>query len=83
MAALAQIDQAPGGGVREDLVLRVPLERDRNAAGLVPALAQPQNQFAHVRLGPAFDEGHLRLAHGNGSNGHLAAEERHARGVRG
>ena len=60
--ALAQVEQPPGRGVRQDLVLRIPLERDADQLGVVAARAQLAHQLAHVDLGAAVHERHLRLA---------------------
>ena len=60
--ALAEIEQPPGGGVREDLGLRVPLERHADELGLVPVRAELTDELADVKLGAALDERHLRFA---------------------
>ena len=61
--ALAQIDHAPCGGLREQFFLRVPLERHRHAFGAIAAAAQFAHEAADVQLGAAVHERHLRLAH--------------------
>ena len=43
---LAQVDAAPGGGVREDLLLRVPLEGQAHQLALVAARPQLRDQLA-------------------------------------
>ena len=68
--ALAQIEQPPRGGVGQDFVLRVPLERHADDVRLVPGGAQPIDQRAHQQFGPPGHEGHLRLAHENPSHRH-------------
>ena len=60
--ALAQIEQPPRRGVRQDLVLRIPLERHADELRLVPALAQLPHQLPHVHLGAAVHERHLGFA---------------------
>ena len=60
--ALAQIEQPPRRGVRQDLLLRIPLERHADELGLVAARAQLAHQLADVDLGAAVHERHLRFA---------------------
>ena len=68
---LAEIDHAPGGGLREQFFLRVPLERHRHAFGAVATAAQFVDEAADVQLGATVHERHLRLAHGDRSD-HVA-----------
>src|SRR4029079_14997234 len=49
--ALAQIEEAPGGGMREDLVLRIPLEGDAHQLGLVAMQAELPYQLAGAGVG--------------------------------
>src|SRR4029079_19430394 len=60
--ALAQIEEAPGGGMREDLVLRIPLEGDAHQLGLVAMQAELPYQLADVVFGAPLDEGDLGFA---------------------
>ena len=61
--AFAEIEQTPGGGMRENLGLRVPLEGHAHELGVVPVRAQMPHELAHVKLGAALHERHLGLAH--------------------
>ena len=63
---LGQIDQPPRGGLRQQLVFRIPLERNRHALGAVAAARQLVDQAAHVQLRAAVHERHLRLADEHG-----------------
>ena len=65
--ALVEIEQPPRRRVREDLVLRVPLERHADEFGVVAVLAQLAHELAHVELGAAVNERHLRFADENGA----------------
>src|SRR5262249_7430082 len=46
--ALAEIQQAPCGGMRQDLLLRIPLERDADELRLVSARDELAQQLADV-----------------------------------
>ncbi len=59
---LAQIDQPPRGRMREDLLLRIPLERNADELGLISVGAQLLVQRANVVLGAAVHERNLDLA---------------------
>ena len=67
----AQIEQAPGGGVRQNLFLRVPLERHAHEFREEPAEAQLPHQLPDVNLGAAVHEWNLRLADNDSPNGHF------------
>jgi hypothetical protein len=60
--ALAQIEEPPRGRVRQDLVLRVPLERHAHKLCLVTARGQLPHELADVHFGAAVHERHLRFA---------------------
>ena len=60
--ALAQVEHPPGRGVRQDLLLRIPLERQRHPIGGDAARAQLGDQLLDQQLGAAAHERHLRLA---------------------
>ena len=60
--ALGEVQQPPGGGVREDFFLRIPLEGQRDALDQVAGGPQLLDERAHVHLGAAVDERHLRFA---------------------
>ena len=60
--ALAEVEQPPCGGVGEDLVFRIPLERQRDALHGVPAGPELRDEAADVQLGASLHERHLRLA---------------------
>ena len=60
--ALTEIDEPPGGRVRKDFVLRVPLERDADELSEIPAGRQLARQLPHVGFRAAVHERHLRLA---------------------
>jgi len=59
--ALAQIQQAPRGRVRQDLVLRIPLEGDADQLGEMAAVPQFAHELAHENLGAAVHERNLRF----------------------
>ena len=63
--ALAEIEQPPRRGVRENLLLGIPLEGNADELGVVPGVTQLADQLTNVKLGPALHEGHLRFAHEN------------------
>ena len=56
---LGQIDEPPRGRLREQLLLRVPLERNRHPLGAIAVPAQFVDQPANVQLGAAVNEGDL------------------------
>jgi hypothetical protein len=66
--ALGQVEQPPRGGVAQDLVLRIPLEGQRDAVGFEAARAQLVDELADQQLGSAPDERHLRFANEDGSD---------------
>ena len=63
--ALAEIEETPGSGVRENFALRVPLERHTDELGVVPLAMEFFDERAHVILGAATDERHLGFADQN------------------
>ncbi len=65
---LGEIDEAPRGRLREQLRFRVPLERDRDALGTIPAARQLGDQAAHVQLRATVRERHLRFTDQNGAD---------------
>ena len=69
---LAEVDQAPGGGVGQDFVLRIPLERDADELRLESVGAQLADQFADVVFRPPFHEGDLRFADHDAAGRHAA-----------
>ena len=68
--ALGEIEQPPGRGVRQDLLLRVPLERQRHPVGVEAAGPQLVDQLPHQQLGAAADQRHLGLADEHGADCH-------------
>src|SRR5829696_8968781 len=54
--ALAEVEQPPRRGMRQDLVLWIPLEGDADQLGLVALEAQLSHQLADVVLGAPLDE---------------------------
>ena len=54
--------------MRKDLVLRVPLEGQCHAVGLIAAGAQLGHQTAHMNLCAAVHERNLNLAHDDRAN---------------
>ena len=67
--ALAEIEQPPHRGVREDFRLRIPLEGEAHQFGVESALAELAHQLARQRLGAAANERHLRFADHDGLDG--------------
>ena len=61
---------SPGCGVRQDFVLRVPLERDADQLRLMPALAQLAHELADVHLRAAMHERHLGFTNDDAEGGH-------------
>ena len=72
MVALSQIQEPPCRGVRQDLFLRIPFERNGNQIGLVSRGAQTVDEPPNKRLRAAGHEGHLGFAHENRSYSHLS-----------
>ena len=70
--ALAQVDQAPRRGMREDLSLRIPLKRNADELGLIPVCAQLPMQRANVVLGATMHERNLHFADNDALNTHRA-----------
>jgi hypothetical protein len=68
--ALAQVEQTPGGGVRQQFVLRVPLEGHRHAIGLEAPAAQFIDELLDEQFGAPADERNLSFADKDGANGH-------------
>ena len=61
--ALGQIDHPPRGGVREELVLRIPLERQSTRARRGSRARRSSSTSSRdVQLGAAVHERHLRFA---------------------
>ena len=58
----AKVEHAPRGSVGEDLARWMPGERKRNQLREMPAVAKLRSEVAHVRLGAARHERHLRGA---------------------
>ena len=73
--ALAEIEQTPRGGVRQDFVLRIPLERQRHAIGGDAARAQLAHELLHEQLGAAAHERHLRFADEDGVDSHSVCSQ--------
>ena len=71
--AFRQVEQPPGGGVREDFLLRIPLEGQRDALDEVAARPELGHQAAHVNLGAAVHERHLGLADDHRADARSAA----------
>ncbi len=67
---LAQIDQAPRGRMRENFLLRIPLERNTDELGLIPVGAQLLMQRANVVLGATMHEWNLYLTDDDAANTH-------------
>src|SRR5687768_3205962 len=67
---LAQIDEAPRGGVRKNFPLRIPLEWNADQLGLISAGAQLMMQCTHMVLRAAMDEGNLYLTNDDAANTH-------------
>ncbi len=65
--------QTPGGGVRQNFVLRVPLEGHADELGVVPLALKFVDERAHVILGAATDERHLGFADQNRAQGRADA----------
>ena len=59
--ALREVHEAPRGSVREDLLLRVPLEGKSHPLGVVPARPELVHEAPHVQLCAAFDKRDLRF----------------------
>jgi hypothetical protein len=57
--AFTQVEQAPGRRVREDLALRIPLERHAHELGQVAARPELPHELADVHLRATVHEGHL------------------------
>ena len=70
---LAEIEQAPRRGMREDLLFRIPLEGQRHAIGFVSAGPELRHEAADVDFGAPVHERHLHLAHDNRANHDLRA----------
>jgi hypothetical protein len=58
-----EVEQPPRERVREDTRARVPLERNRDERGLVPARVQLCRQTLREYFGAAVCERHLRMRH--------------------
>ena len=56
--------------MREDFLLRIPLERNADELGLIPVRAQLLMQRANVVLGAAMHERNLYLADDDAANTH-------------
>src|SRR5829696_8465660 len=69
--ALAEVEQPPRCGVRKDLFLRIPLERDADQLGVVTARPQLANELAHVNFRAAVYERDLRFTDENRLHAHL------------
>ena len=66
--ALTQVDEAPGGGVGEDLFLRILLEWQADKLRRETVLLELVDEGPDVVFGTSGDERHLSLAHDNRSN---------------
>ena len=71
--AFAQVDEPPRGRVRQDFLLRIPLERHADDLGLVAVGAQLLVQRADVVLGAAVHKWNLYFADNDALNGHSDA----------
>src|SRR5207249_5122356 len=60
--ALREVDHPPCRGLRQQLLLRIPLERNRRALGSESPPAQLADEAADVQFGAAVHQRHLRLA---------------------
>ena len=69
--ALRKVDHPPRRGLRQQLLLRIPLERNRHPLGPEPPPAKLADEAADVQLRAAVHQRHLRLADQHRSN-HVA-----------
>src|SRR6185312_1113384 len=67
----AHVEHLPGGHLRQQFLLRIPLEGNRDALDAIPAPAEVVDQSARVQLGAAVHERHLGLADDDGPD-HVA-----------
>ena len=77
--ALGQVEQPPRRGVREDFVLRIPLEGQRHPVGLEAPGAELIDELADQQLGAAPDKRYLGFADENGSDTQGEAPNRSTR----
>ena len=59
--ALAEIEQPPGCGMRKDLLLRIPLERQLTSSVEYPRSRNSRNELTNMHSAPPCTK-HLRLA---------------------
>ena len=72
-----EIDEAPGRRLCDQLLLRIPLERERHAIGAVAVPPQLVDEVSDEQFGAAGDERDLRFAdnhcrHGDRASAHVA-----------
>jgi hypothetical protein len=76
--ARRQVEHPPGGGLRQQLRLRLRPERQRHLLDLVAAAAQLFDQRGDVQLRPSLDERDLGVGHDDAPDGLGPAVERPA-----